>query len=74
MVGLLSSDNNLSDFPQRTFEALGYISLIAASILIFPLLRWLVDVARSLKIKSSTGDSEKLEAMQKEIDKLKKTL
>lgn len=44
---------------------------IAASL---PLLRWLVDVSRNLRIKKESGDSTKLASMQKEIEELKKVI
>ncbi len=38
---------------------------------VYPL-RWLVDVARNLRIKRDTGDSVRLQEMQKQIDELTK--
>lgn len=48
-----------------------YITLF---LLTLPLLRWLVDVSRSLSIKKDTGDSEKLQEMRNEIEELKKAV
>lgn len=47
------------------------INYILTFLLALPLLRWLVDVPRNLRIKKDTGDSQKLEEMQAEINNLK---
>ena len=51
--------------------AINYIGLFLLSVATLPFLRWLVDVSRNLKIKSETGDSEKIKDLQKQIDDLK---
>lgn len=45
-----------------------------APLLLLPLLRWLVDISRNLKIKKDTGDSVRLKEMQDQIDKLNKVV
>ena len=47
---------------------------IVAFLLTLPLLRWLVDVSRNLRIKKDTGDSAKLQEIQNEIEELKQSI
>ena len=63
----VGSGNPGEDMLQSFYYIL--LVLIIASML--PVLRWLVDVSRNLKIKKSTGDSEKLADLQKQINELK---
>lgn len=56
----------LIDFPIG-LERLNTLLLILLSL---PLARWLVDVARNLKIKRSSGDSETLAKLQSQIEEL----
>ena len=51
-----------------------YIAYTVLAIASLPVLRWLVDVARNLRIKKDTGDSAKLQEMQAEIDNLKQKI
>lgn len=53
------------------------INILVAAVmplLLLPLLRWLVDISRNLKIKKDTGDSARLKEMQDQIDKLSKAV
>lgn len=50
------------------------LSYVAILLLTLPVLRWLVDVSRNLRIKKDTGDSKKLQEMQNEIEELKKSV
>ncbi len=43
-------------------------------LLTLPLIRWLVDVSRNLRVKKDTGDSAELQEMQNEIEELKKAI
>lgn len=51
-----------------------YCTLPVIAVSSLPFLRWLVDISRNLKIKSSTGDSEKLREMQEQLDELNNKL
>ena len=57
----------------KSFGEIAYLySLFAVCLLFAPItLRYIVDVLRNLKIKPSTGDSETLADLQKQIDELK---
>jgi len=62
---------SVTGMGERFFLAITYTMYLSCIALSLPLTRWLIDVARNLKIKSSTGDSEKIKDLQDQINKLK---
>ena len=68
---VVKGNTNLTGFGECMFESFSYVSSFALLVASLPFLRWLVDISRNLKIKSSTGDSEKLKDLQNQIDQLK---
>ena len=67
--------NTQTDVAEFRFEyviaSVYYCALPLIAICLLPAVRWSVDVARNLKVKSDTGDSERLRKLEDEIEKLK---
>lgn len=59
-------------FGKENFsEIFDYVGWIVIAVIVTPFLRWVVDVSRNLRVKSSTGDSERLKELQEEMELLK---
>ncbi len=56
------------------FWTIEYIAYLILALLSLPLLRWLVDVARNLKVNKSSGDSERLAELESQIKTLQQNV